>query len=67
MAKKIYKNSPDDFLATVISGVLLGLLGYIVAGQFVSVAYYPFLWVGLSFIVSYMNIYKKDLIYFGQS
>jgi len=47
----------------VLRGFIIGNLGFIVAGQFVTVAYYPFLWIGLSFIVSGVSIEKKCCMY----
>jgi O-antigen ligase len=35
------------------------LIGFIVAGQFVTVAYYPFLWIHLAMTVSLKNIAEK--------
>jgi O-antigen ligase len=35
---------------------LLSFLGFLVAGQFVTVAYYPFLWVNCAFLVALRNI-----------
>jgi O-antigen ligase len=33
----------------------ISLIGYLIAGQFVTVAYYPFLWIHLSLLVSFQN------------
>jgi putative inorganic carbon (HCO3(-)) transporter len=50
---KIYKAAEsDDVTKAIAAGLGYGVLGYVLAGQFVTVAYYPFLWVHLSFIVS---------------
>ena len=38
----------------------ISLLGYAIAGQFVSVAYYPFLWIGVSVIVACHVQIKKS-------
>lgn len=35
----------------------LSLIGFLVAGQFVSVVYYPFLWIHLALVVSFSNIW----------
>lgn len=48
----------NNFMVVVIVGTAYGIFGYIVAGQFVSVAYYPFFWIGLSTIVSGVNVLK---------
>jgi O-antigen ligase len=37
----------------------ISLLGFLVAGQFVTVGYYPFLWIHLALVVSMGNIYLK--------
>jgi O-antigen ligase len=37
----------------------LSLLGFVVAGQFVTVAYYPFLWVHLALVVALNNSYQR--------
>lgn len=41
----------DPIWRAVAAGLGYGVLGYAIAGQFVTVAYYPFLWISLSFIV----------------
>lgn len=41
-------------------GLGYGVLGFLIAGQFVTVAYYPFLWVHLAFIVCLLNVAKKE-------
>ena len=40
----------------VIKGFLGGIVGFVIAGQFVTITYYPFLWIGLAFVVSGLNI-----------
>lgn len=42
--------------AALASGFNYSLIGFLVAGQFVTVAYYPFLWIHLAMIVSLRNI-----------
>ncbi|WP_203300627.1 O-antigen ligase family protein [Marinobacter sediminum] len=37
----------------------LSLIGFLVAGQFVTVTYYPFLWIHLALIVSMENSFKE--------
>ena len=49
----IYRSS---WLIDVSRGLLIGLIGFVIAGQFVSVVYYPFLWVHLALIVALKNI-----------
>jgi O-antigen ligase len=43
----------DRFFA---AGLGYGVLGFLIAGQFVTVSYYPFFWVHLAFIVAHRNI-----------
>ncbi|MBO6849380.1 MAG: O-antigen ligase family protein [Marinobacter sp.] len=38
----------------------LSLLGFVVAGQFVTVAYYPFLWIHLALIVALTNSFRAS-------
>lgn len=38
----------------------LSLLGFVVAGQFVTVTYYPFLWIHLALIVALNNSFKEN-------
>ncbi len=43
----------------VLKGLSLGLLGFGLAGQFVSVAYYPFIWIGIGLVVSCVSVCKR--------
>lgn len=54
-----YASNPqaDPFAKAVASGLSYGVLGYVIAGQFVTVTYYPFFWVHLALIVSLLHIY----------
>lgn len=44
----------------ILSGLGYGFLGFLIAGQFVTVSYYPFLWVHLSLIVVMVNIFSRN-------
>ncbi|MBS8238956.1 hypothetical protein DYI22_00375 [Marinobacter lipolyticus] len=44
----------------------LSLIGFLVAGQFVTVAYYPFLWIHLALLVSMMNGFRIQKIKNGR-
>ena len=66
-AWKISVNKFFDPEAKAIAvGLGFGVLGFSIAGQFVTVTYYPFLWISLSFIVSLgsieLNYRRKDNI-----
>ena len=39
----------------------LSLIGFLVAGQFVTVTYYPYLWIHLALLVSMRNSFMDDL------
>lgn len=43
------------------SCVNLSLIGFVVAGQFVTVTYYPFLWIHLALLVSMQNSFMEDI------
>ncbi|MCW8193282.1 hypothetical protein F6455_00590 [Proteobacteria bacterium 005FR1] len=45
----------DEVFAGIGRGLGFGIVGFTIAGQFVTVAYYPFLWIGLALIVSLSN------------
>lgn len=51
----------DPVLVSAIKGVSYGILGFVIAGQFVTVAYYPFLWIGLAFIVSGRRVVTENV------
>ena len=50
---------PDKPYAALANGFLVALWGFIIAGQFVTVTYYPFFWVNLAFTVALGNIARK--------
>jgi len=43
----------------VSQGLLTGMWGFVIAGQFVTVTYYPFFWINLAFMASLANIVSK--------
>lgn len=40
----------------IAAGLGMGVFGFLIAGQFVTVSYYPFLWVHLALIVAFLNV-----------
>ena len=40
-------------------GLSAALWGFLIAGQFVTVTYYPFFWVNLAMLVCVLNVAKK--------
>ena len=58
-----YSNKENIFECNIfMKGFGVSVLGYVVAGQFVSVTYYPFIWIGVSLIISCTIILKKTKI-----
>lgn len=54
--EKEYRKSESFILGKYAN---ISLIGFLVAGQFVTVTYYPFLWIHLALIVSERNIFKN--------
>jgi len=56
--KKLCSLDPDSnkYILSVSKSLYIGTIGYLIAGQFVTVAYYPFFWVNLTLIVCIHNI-----------
>jgi putative inorganic carbon (HCO3(-)) transporter len=66
-AREISKLSPgadstSKFARGVARGLATALIGFIIAGQFVSVVYYPFLWINLAMTVALKNIVKRSTV-----
>lgn len=57
---RIINSSCDGFFKATAAGLGVGMLGFVIAGQFVTVSYYPFLWVHLAFIVVTVNVIIKS-------
>ena len=50
----------DPFVYNMAKGMNLALLGYVVAGQFVTVAYYPYLWIHLAFVTIMFHFWRME-------
>ncbi|MBA2883011.1 putative O-glycosylation ligase (exosortase A-associated) [Desulfosalsimonas propionicica] len=50
----------DTFISNLCKGMNLSLLGFFVAGQFVTVAYYPYLWIHLVFVTAIYTFWQKE-------
>lgn len=48
-----------EFAPAVSRGLATATWGFVIAGQFVTVAYYPFLWINLALSVSLVNIVTR--------
>lgn len=57
----VYKEFFDsnDLLKMFPVGFNISLIGFVVAGQFVTVAYYPFFWMHLAFVIVFYSVYKS--------
>jgi putative inorganic carbon (hco3(-)) transporter len=52
----------DLFMANMAKGMNIALLGYIIAGQFVTVTYYPYSWMHLVFFTAMSTAWKNEKI-----
>lgn len=52
--------SNDTFMANMCRGMNLALIGYFVAGQFVTVAYYPYLWIHLVLVTAMGTFWQSE-------
>ena len=52
------KNTPP-FAPHIARGLVIAAWGFVIAGQFNTVAYYPFLWINLALMVSLANIVRR--------
>jgi hypothetical protein len=55
----VRKLDTEPIIKLASSGIAIGLFGFVIAGQFVSVVYYPFMWIGIAFLVITQNISRK--------
>jgi putative inorganic carbon (hco3(-)) transporter len=53
------KDAPA-FAPSVAKGLVITTWGFVIAGQFNTVAYYPFLWINLALTVSLANIVRRS-------
>lgn len=58
----LFKNfgHKDHWLYHVSLGIDAAMLGFLIAGQFVTIGYYPFMWINLAFAISLANVVKKQ-------
>lgn len=56
-SKKSDANDYDAVSFGIYKGLCLGIIGYWIAGQFVTVTYYPFLWISVALIVSFKHAF----------
>jgi putative inorganic carbon (hco3(-)) transporter len=59
---KLTSESNDRFIPNFAKSLNLALLGYLAAGFFVTVLYYPYFWVNLAMTISTNNIANKKYV-----
>ncbi|TQV71755.1 hypothetical protein FKG94_19085 [Exilibacterium tricleocarpae] len=57
--KLVLSKETTDVERALAAGLGLGVLGFLVAGQFVTITYYPYLWISFPMIVCLSNIVRK--------
>jgi len=59
--RRLARDLPESgFYLAVAKGLDTALIGFLIAGQFVTVTYYPFLWINLAFSVALVNIARRQ-------
>lgn len=53
------RGNENSWLYELGIGLNIGFVGFLVAGQFVSVVYYPFMWINLALCVALKNVTTK--------
>lgn len=57
--RKIIKGSNKNYITFISFGLDAGLVGFIVAGAFVTVLYYPFFWIQIAMIAMLNNVASR--------
>ena len=58
---KIAEENNDKFVSNIAKGMNIALIGYVVAGQFVTVAYYPYFWIHIAFVTMIATFVRSEL------
>jgi putative inorganic carbon (hco3(-)) transporter len=53
------KQSDNVFLTQLSRGLDAGMVGYLISAQFITVLYYPYLWIGLALVVALHNVARR--------
>jgi O-antigen ligase len=57
LARDVRKMGMEDKpYGAIAQGLLIAMWGFVIAGQFVTVTYYPFIWINLAFAVCLHNV-----------
>lgn len=60
IARIARNQSAASFAPSIARGLTIALWGFLIAGQFVTITYYPFFWINLSLSVALLNIVKHQ-------
>jgi hypothetical protein len=58
--RKLLARQPDaDFLRQLAFGLDAGMIGYLISAQFITVLYYPYLWIDIALVVALHNVVTR--------
>lgn len=60
LTRRALKGSKDNFGSYIAYGLDAGLIGMIVSSSFVTVLYYPYVWIHAAFVVALYNVTYKS-------
>lgn len=60
--RRLAKKQDNILFINLSYGLDVGLIGYLVAGSFVTVLFYPFFWIQLTMIVMLNNVAKQAIV-----
>jgi len=58
--RNLAKSMENNLFFYLSLGLDAGLIGFLVAGTFVTVLYYPFFWIQIAMIVALYNVCAQD-------
>lgn len=56
------KHKVDEVYHYIWPGLKIGIIGFVIAGQFVTVGYYPFLWISIALQTALNNAFKQQRV-----
>ncbi|MBW4933408.1 O-antigen ligase family protein [Marinobacter sp. F4206] len=62
VGKVLEEKAESSFFTSIFAYLNLSIIGFVVAGQFVSVVYYPFLWIHFALFVCAQNIVSSEVV-----
>ena len=58
--KLVQQGQLNDWRIPISKGLAVGFLGFLVSGQFVSIVYYPYMWIHLALCCALLNSIHQD-------